>query len=133
MVNPQTIFSNLPPESSPFWNEQYRSLDYQRIAKSFFDVADRKEKISQIIGISKNSVRYDRKMPREVKEFLHDTVTIFHLVYIHFDYNFEKTKLWFELPNPMIGENITPQQMIYIGRQQKLLQIVFAATQGDRP
>ena len=133
MVNTQTIFNNLPKEASPFWNKQSRALDYQQIANDLFDVTDKKKKISEVTGVSKSSVRYDRKMPKEVRDFLNHTVTIFHMVYSYFNNDFEKTKLWFELPNPMIGENITPKDMIYIGRHQKLLQIVSAAVQGERP
>jgi len=133
MTDLQPIFSNSPGESSPFWDKRSRGLDYKKIANNIFDRTDRKEKISQITGVSKNSVRYDDKMPQEVKEFLNHAVAIFHLVYTHFNDDFEKTKLWFELPNPMIGEGITPKDMIYIGRHQKLFQIVSAATQGEQP
>lgn len=129
----ETLFDTLPENSSPFWDDQSECLDYQKIANNLIDVRDKKEKISRITGVSKSSVRYDDKMPAEVKDFLHYTVSIFHMVYTHFNNDFQKTKLWFELPNPLIGEGIAPRDMIYIGRHQKLFQIVASAIQGERP
>lgn len=133
MSNPQPIFSNLHKRSSPFWDKESKSLDYKKVVNDLLEEADKKQKISQVTGVSKSSVRYDNKMPKEVRDFLNYTVSIFNLVYTHFNSDFEKTKLWFELPNPMIGEGLSPKNMIYIGRHEKLFQIVSAVIQGERP
>ena len=129
---PQTLFNTLPKKSSPFWNDQCGGLDYHKIVGNLIDIKDKKAKISEITGVSKNSVRYDSKMPIEVKEFLHYMVSIFHMVYTHLDNDFKKTKLWFELPNPLIGEGVSPKDMIHMGRHHKLFQIVSSAVDGER-
>ena len=127
----QQILLNTIPQHSPFWNQESKDLDYKKIARTFFD---RKEKrIGQLTGVDKKSVRYDSKMPTEVKVFLQFMATIFHLVYKYFDHDFNKTKMWFELPNPMMGGRITPKTMIYIGRHKKLLQIISSALQEEIP
>ena len=72
-------------------------------------------------------------MPDEVKLFLQSMAVIFHLVYSHFGHDFDKAKMWFELPNPMIGERVTPKEMIHIGRHEKLLQIISSALGEEVP
>lgn len=131
MRNSKTLFQNIPSDNSPFWDTSFNDFDYSKIAHNFFD--RKKDKISALTGVTKSSVRYDNKMPKEVKELLQFTASIFHLVYNHFNHDLKKTKLWFELPNPMLGVSMTPQNMIYIGRHKKLFQIVSSAIEGELP
>jgi hypothetical protein len=43
-----------------------------------------------------------------------------------------KTKLWMETKNPLLGE-ISPIQMIQLGRQEKLLSFINSSLDGNRP
>ena len=93
-----------------------------------------RQQIGRLTGVSTHSVRYDKpKMPKEVKDFFNCIHQTFTQVFLHFDRDFDKAKLWFELPNPMLGRYISPRDMIYIGRHKKLLQIVLDSVEGRRP
>lgn len=43
-----------------------------------------------------------------------------------------KTKLWFETTNPLLG-NISPNQMMDLGRFQKLGEFIDNSLDGNRP
>ena len=79
----------------------------------------KKQEVSQASGIQLNSIRYDIKMPLELKERLIEWATAINLVADFFKDN-EKTILWFNTPNPLLGE-VTPRNMIRIGRSKKLI------------
>lgn len=129
-MNTEPLFKNIPSDKSPFWDKEMNTINYKEFAQNIFD-KQRNDRISRLTGVSKTSVRYDNKMPQEVKEFLDFIATIFHLVYNHFNHDFKKTKLWFQLPNPMIGKGCSPKDMIFIGRHKKLFQIVSSAIKGE--
>ena len=130
-MNRQISLKTMPQHDSPFWNQESKDLDYKEIARTFFG---RKEKrIGQLTGVDRESVRYDSKIPKEVKEFLQFMASILHLVYEYFDHDFGKTKTWLKLPNPLIGGCITPKEMVHIGRHEKLLQIISSALQEEIP
>ncbi|MES2215627.1 MAG: hypothetical protein V4485_06450 [Pseudomonadota bacterium] len=44
----------------------------------------------------------------------------------------EKTKLWFESKNPLLG-NISPEDMLSIGRGWKLLKFIQNQMEGNSP
>ena len=100
--------------SSPFWNKEFNDVDYNKIAHSLIDAeregVKRKERIGNILGVKKNAIRYDKKIPEDLKEFLLAIATTFHLVYNHFNHDFEKTKRWFDLSN-LLSEKILPQRI----------------------
>lgn len=52
---------------------------------------------------------------------------LYDLVNEHFKGDNFKARLWFKIPNPMLG-NIKPIDMIRYGRQKKLLQYIKEAT-----
>lgn len=76
------------------------------------------------------SVRYDGKMPSELKERLIEWATAINLVGSYFD-NQEKTILWFQIPNPLLG-GISPRDMIRIGRFRKLLKFIQAGLDENK-
>ena len=129
-MNQKILFKNCPSNNFPFWDEQSNDYKYREIANNFFD---KRTRVGAITGVRTSSVRYDDKMPEKVKELLQYLASTFHLVYEYFNKDFEKTKLWFELPNPMIGKGLAPKDMVYIGRHKKLFQIVSSALKGDLP
>ena len=122
------LFDSLHMES-PFWNHEKKGIDYNSLSKEFQLTRDR---IKKITGLKQNSIRFDQKMPEKVKDLLLCVHTIFGMVFSHFK-DFEKTKLWFEIPNPMLGGGLSPRDMIYVGRHKKLLQVVKATKEGERP
>ena len=48
---------------------------------------------------------------------------VFAKVFDHFEHDLEKTKLWFESPNPLLG-NVSPNEMIKLGRVYKLAMFI---------
>lgn len=99
-------------------------FDYAKVA-SFLEFG--KDEISKLSGVSKKSVRFDRKIPKEVKERLDEIGNICLLVAEHFEGDAKKTALWFKAPNPMLG-NVRPRDMLRLGRYKKLMQFIIDAT-----
>lgn len=104
------------------------STDYRKV--SDFLSLDKND-ISKIAGVAKSSVRFDEKIPREVKERLDEIANVCQLVAEFFEGDEEKTALWFSLPNPLLG-NISPRDMIRFGRYNKLLKFVTVAQEESR-
>lgn len=82
--------------------------------------------VSHIAGISKNSVRFDAAIPKEMLERLEEIGNICNLVAQHFAGDAAKTALWFKTKNPTLG-NIAPRDMIRFGRYDKLRRYVIGA------
>ena len=82
--------------------------------------------VSHIVGISKNSVRYDASIPSEMLERLEEIANICNLVAHHFGGNVQKTALWFKTKNPLLGD-IAPRDMIRFARCDKLRRFVIGA------
>ncbi len=85
----------------------------------------KKEDVSVAANIPRTSVRYDLKMPAELRERLMEWATAINLVGSYFD-DQEKTMLWFQVPNPLLGGH-SPRDMIRVGRFKKLLHFVQTA------
>jgi hypothetical protein len=99
------------------------SLDYASVV-NFLDF--KKEDVSKIANVAKKSVRYDERIPQQVKEYLEQIANICQLVAEFFHGDYPKTALWFKTPNPSLGM-ITPRDMIRIGRYKKLMQFIIDA------
>lgn len=97
--------------------------DYNRIVK-FLNF--KKEDISMATEVSLSSVRYDNKMPKEVRERFREWANLLNLVAEHFKGDSRKTTLWFTTTNPLLG-NVTPRDMIRFGRYKKLFRFIFNA------
>lgn len=82
--------------------------------------------VSRLAEVSKNSVRYDELIPREVRERLEEIANICNLVAGQFAGDAQKTALWFRTKNPMLGD-ISPRDMIRFGRYDKLRRFVIGA------
>jgi len=91
-----------------------------------FDRSD----VARAIGISEASVRYDERMPKELEQRLREIAVICELVAEHFNGDTKKTALWFQVSNPTLG-NISPRDMIRLGRYQKLLKFIQNALTGN--
>ena len=85
----------------------------------------KKEDLSVATKIPLSSVRYDDKMPSELRERLAEWATAINLVAEFFN-DEEKTILWFSTPNPLLGD-ISPRNMIKMGGFQKLFKFIQTA------
>ncbi len=98
--------------------------------KKVVDFLDFKQKdISMASGVSKTSVRFDVKIPSAVKERIVEWANLINIVAEHFDGDLEKTHLWFVMSNPLLGD-ISPRDMIRIGRYQKLYKFIMNSIQA---
>jgi hypothetical protein len=101
--------------------------DYKRIADL---VQLSKADLSKLTGVAKSSVRFDVNIPVPVAERLREIANIANLVAEYFDGDVQKVGLWFELPNPMLG-NASPRNMIRGGRYKRLLNFVLDAREAE--
>lgn len=104
-----------------------RTVDYRRVAQiAHLDKGD----LGKLGKVAKSSVRFDEKIPTTVAERLTEIANIANLVAEYFGGDAQKVELWFQLPNPMLG-NISPRDMIRLGRYERLLNFVIDAHQAE--
>ncbi len=116
------IFATVPKQDylSLF---QKNKPKYNRIVK-FLDF--KKDDISKATDVPVSNVRYDDRIPRELRDRIKEWAILLNLVAGHFQGNSEKTALWFTTPNPLLG-SITPRDMIWLGRYKKLFKFIINA------
>lgn len=102
--------------------------DYKRVADL---VKLSKEDLSKLAKVSRSSVRFDDAIPAAVAERLREIANIANLVAEFFDGDAHKVALWFELPNPALG-NVSPRTMIRGDRYKRLLNFVLEARDAER-
>lgn len=102
-------------------------LDYKRIADL---VQLSKSDLSSISGVAKSSVRFDHHIPAPVAERLREIANIANHVAEYFKGDAQKVALWFELPNPMLGD-LSPRTLIRGGRYKRLLSFVLEARNAE--
>ncbi len=90
------------------------------------------EDVARATRVPKASIRYDEKMPKELLQRLQEIAIVCELVAEYFEGDLEKTTLWFQINNPLLG-NISPRDMIRIGRYKKLIKFVQNALAGEAP
>ena len=83
------------------------------------------EDVSTATDLPKTSVRFDAKMPNELKERLTEWAIAINLVATYFK-DVTKTIVWLRTPNPMLG-GISPRDMIRLGRFKKLMKYIQSA------
>jgi len=120
------LFDTVPQDLLSFYEDN--KPQYNRIAQFLHF---KKEDISRATGLSVNSVRYDDKMPPELKERITEWAILFNLVAGFFNGDAEKTHQWFSTLNPLLG-NVAPRDMIRFGRYKKLLKYVMNALAENR-
>jgi hypothetical protein len=101
--------------------------DYKRVAEL---VKLSKGDLSKIGKVSKASVRFDDSIPASVAERLREIANIANLVAEFFDGDAHKVGLWFELPNPQLG-NVSPRTMIRGDRYKRLSNFVLEAREAE--
>jgi len=110
---PKTDYFHLFPDGNPDFKKVIKLLEYQ------------KKDVSVATGIPEQSIRFEKKMPSTLKERLIEWAIAINLVGIYFQ-DEHKTILWFRVSNPLLG-NISPRDMIRIGRFNKLLKFIQTA------
>ncbi len=90
----------------------------------------KKNDVSVAAGIPVASVRYDDRMPPDFRVRLVEWATAINLVGSFFK-DREKTLLWFQVPNPLLG-GLSPRDMIRVGRFKKLLRFIQTALDENK-
>ncbi|MFH1829574.1 MAG: hypothetical protein ABH871_02190 [Pseudomonadota bacterium] len=90
---------------------------------------DRKD-LSVVTGKPEKSIRLDQRMSEEIETRIREWANVINLVGGYFG-DINKTMLWFQTPNPLLG-NITPAQMIKVGQFNKLLSFIQVALSENR-
>ncbi|HEY3391084.1 MAG TPA: hypothetical protein VGK58_00100 [Lacipirellulaceae bacterium] len=125
MPTPASLFKTIAP-SDPLHFWQGQNLNYDKVRDfAGFDTGE----VARMTGLKKNSVRYDERAPKEVREHMAAIANICNLVFGFFN-DAVKTKLWLMTPNPMLG-NTAPRDMIRHGRYEKLLRFVTEALEDE--
>lgn len=117
-LSSSTLFNTVPKEDrlALFPSGQ---TDYQKVVR-LLDFS--KSDVAKASSVPSISVRYDRKIPKELAERLQEWAIALTMVAQYFQ-DEHKTVLWFKTPNPLLG-NITPRDMIRIGRFKKLQRFI---------
>jgi len=89
-----------------------------------------KAEVGKVAGVAPSSVRFDQKIPHDVRERLLEIANICGLVAQFFAGDRARTALWFRTRNPMLG-NIAPRDMIRFGRYERLSRFVLEALQEN--
>jgi hypothetical protein len=121
------LFSTVPRSNYLGFFPQGKKPDIRKAAKF---LGFKKEEVARATGVPTESVRYDTRTPERMRERLREIATICELVAGYFNGDIDKTALWFKVSNPMLGE-MSPRDMIRLGRYKKLLQFVLNARQAE--
>lgn len=90
----------------------------------------KKYDIATATGIPVKSIRYDNKMPSELKQRFREWAIALNLVTEFFEGDAEKTALWFNMPNTLLG-GMSPKDMIRVGRFKKLLKFIQSSLEDN--
>jgi len=116
------IFSTVPKQDYLSFFEDDKP-NYNRIV-DFLEF--KKEDISKATEIPLGSIRYDDRIPQELKERIREWAILLNLVAENFKGDAKKTALWFTIQNPLLG-NVSPRDMIRFGRYKKLFKFIINA------
>ena len=90
----------------------------------------KKQDVAAAANVKVSSVRYDEKMPAELRDRLIEWAIAINSVGSYFK-DQEKTVLWFKVPNPLLG-GYSPKDMIRIGRFKKLFKFIQTALDENK-
>lgn len=114
-------------------NQDFIGLNQQHGIEKVVNFLDfKKNDVSKATGQPKSSIRFDERIPKELKKRLMEIGNIINLVAEQFDGDINKTALWFNTKNPMLG-NMSPIDMIRFGRYEKLQKFIFNVRSGNLP
>jgi hypothetical protein len=120
--SPNMLFSNVhKTDPLQFWEDD--EIDCKKVS-DFLELG--RNDLSKLAEINKQSVRFGDRIPPILKERLEQIANVCSLVAEYFEGDKKKTALWFKTPNPMLGD-VTPRDMIRLGRYKKLIKFVTEA------
>jgi uncharacterized protein (DUF2384 family) len=121
----QALFQTVPKKNILGLFEPAGTVSVQR-TKEFLKFT--KEDIASATNVPGSSVRFDHRMPSEVRDRMVEIATICELVAEHFGSG-EKAALWFKISNPLLGSR-SPRDMLRMGRFKKLHRFIVEALMG---
>ena len=116
------LFRNVPTTDALQLFDDAGRLDVRKVVGL---LNYKKEDVAVASEVPLASVRYDKNMPDALAERAREWATALNLV-ANFFKDQNKTVLWFQLPNPLLG-NMSPRDMIRVGRFAKLLKFIQTA------
>ena len=120
------IFKTVPEHDYlRFWPKD--TFDPQRVTH-FLDFS--KADVAKVADVAITSVRFDGKIPKDVRDRLMEIANVCGLVAQFFRGDVVKTALWFKTKNPLLG-SISPRDMIRYGRYEKLRRFVMEALEEN--
>ena len=84
-----------------------------------------KKEVAAATGVPLASIRYDKRIPADLKLRLTQWATAINLVGSYFN-DHDRTMQWFQVSNPQLG-GMSPRDMIRVGRYKKLLNFIQTA------
>jgi hypothetical protein len=123
VVTPSAMLFRTVPKNDylQFWPDQ--AFDAQRVVR-FLELS--KADVAKVADVAPSSVRFDHKIPKDVRDRIIEIANVCSLVAQFFQGDAAKTALWFKTKNPLLG-NISPRDMIRYGRYEKLRRFVMEA------
>jgi len=112
------LYSNIPKDHLHLFHKGVEP-NAEKIVKL---LGYKKHDIAAATNVPFNSIRYDNKMPTELKQRFIEWAIALNLVTQFFE-DPEKTILWFNMPNTLLG-GMSPKDMIRVGRFKKLLKFI---------
>lgn len=115
------LFDTVPEDILNFGHGQ--DFDAKRAAQ-FLHL--KQEDVGRIASVAPSSVRYDSKIPAQVRDRLEEIAATINLVAKQFSGDVDKTVSWFKASNPLLGD-ISPRDMIRLGRYDRLRKFIIQA------
>lgn len=128
MQSQPRLFDSVPLALPMLYNEQGR-VQLEEVRK-LLDLS--KSDFAKAAHSSQKQMADALRIPKEVEERVRVWALVLEEVARFFDGDVKKTVLWFNIPNPLLGE-VSPRDMILYGRASKLLQIVRDEIAGEVP
>ncbi len=127
MANPSALLFRTIADRDYLEFGSGESFNPHRVAR-FLELS--KSEVAKVAGVAPASVRFDQKMPKDVRDRMLEIGNICGLVAQFFAGDVAKTALWFKTKNPLFG-NISPRDMIRYGRYEKLRRFVMSALEEN--
>ncbi len=113
--------------------DHYNFLDHGKLKHpdkvvKFLDL--KKKDVAKFSDIAESSIRYDLKIPKAAEERLFEVAILINLVWGFFK-DEDKTTLWFNISNPMLGY-ISPRDMIRMGQTKKLHKFIVNSLNSNK-
>lgn len=116
------LFNTVPPKDMGQFFNKGGEIDAEKVVKF---LKYKKEDVAVASDVPVTSVRYDERIPTELKQRMTEWAIAINLVATYFN-DLGRTMLWFQVSNPHLGD-VSPRDMIRIGRFKKLQKFIQTA------